>query len=214
MFSPRRDLDDLMAAVERGDGTAATTLTLGAIEAGIGAPAILAALTGAMDQVGERFQRDKIYIPEMLVAARAMKESMALLEPVLVDAGIRREHTAVLGTVQGDLHDIGKNLVGMMLRGANFEVVDLGVDVSADRFVEAIRDHDARIVGISALLTTTMVNMQAAVEAVHAADDDDRVRVVVGGAPVTAEFAARIGADGYAPDAGAAVEMVRRLLTS
>jgi 5-methyltetrahydrofolate--homocysteine methyltransferase len=165
----------------------------------------------AMDRVGERFQHNQIFVPEMLVAARAMKGSMALLEPLLVDAGIRPEHTAVIGTIKGDLHDIGKNLVGMMWRGANIEVVDLGTDVSPQRFVAAVEEHDARIVGVSALLTTTMVGMQAAVEAVHA-EYGGRVRVMVGGAPVTAEFAAAIGADGYAPDAGAAVEVARSLL--
>jgi 5-methyltetrahydrofolate--homocysteine methyltransferase len=211
MTLPGRDLGPLSAAVERGDAASATALTRAAIGDGADPGAILSALMLAMDRVGERFQHNQIFVPEMLVAARAMKESMALLEPLLVDAGIRPEHTAVIGTIKGDLHDIGKNLVGMMWRGANIEVVDLGTDVSPQEFVAAVAEHDARIVGVSALLTTTMVGMRAAVEAVHAAYGG-RVSVMVGGAPVTAEFAAAIGADAYAPDAGAAVEVARGLL--
>ncbi len=212
MALPGHDLGALTVAVERGDRAAAAALTQAAVDGGVDAGAILAALMRAMDAVGERFQHNQIFVPEMLVAARAMKEAMALLEPLLVDAGIRPEHTAVIGTIRGDLHDIGKNLVGMMWRGANIRVVDLGTDVSPQRFVDAVREHDARLVGISALLTTTMVNMGAAVKAVHDADASGRVRVVVGGAPVSADFAARIGADAFAPDAGAAVDVVRRLL--
>ena len=161
---------------------------------------ILDAMTGAMGIIGRRFQDGDIYVPEMLIAARAMKEATAILEPVLVEAGIRPEHTAVIGTVEGDLHDIGKNLVGMMLKGAAIEVVDLGVNVPAARFVEAAREHDADLIGLSALLTTTMPNMRAVVEAIKAS----RVgaKVMIGGAPTTPEFAAQIGADGFAPDAG------------
>ena len=212
MAAPVFDPDELSEAVERGDRTAATALTAAAINAEIDAATILVALMSAMDSVGERFQYGQIFVPEMLVAARAMKESMALLEPRLVDAGLRPTHTAVIGTIKGDLHDIGKNLVGMMWRGANFEVVDLGTDVTAERFVAAAREHDADIVGISALLTTTMVGMRAAVAAIHAADGLENVKVVVGGAPVTAEFATAIGADAFAPDAGAAVDVARRLV--
>jgi len=146
----------------------------------------------------------------MLIAARAMKEALVVLEPVLVSAGVRPEHTAVIGTVEGDLHDIGKNLVAMMWKGAGFEVVDLGVNVRPDRFVEAAREHGAEIIGLSALLTTTMPGMRGVVEAVRAAGLP--ARVVIGGAPTTPEFASEIGADGHAPDAGSAVELVRRLL--
>lgn len=207
------DLVELTAAVERGDVAAATGLTQQAIDAGIDTAAILSALMRAMDHIGEQFQVNLIFVPEMLVAARAMKAAMALLEPLLFDAGLRPEHTAVIGTIQGDLHNIGKNLVGMMWKGANIRVVDLGTNVSPAQFVAAVREHDARIVGISALLTTTMSGMRAAVDAVHGAYGDG-VSVVVGGAPLTAEFAARIGADAYAPDAGAAVEVARRLLAN
>ena len=142
-----------------------------------------------------------------------MKEAMAALEPVLVGAGIHPEATAILGTVKGDLHDIGKNLVGMMWKGANIEVIDLGTNVPAERFVQAAKDHNARIVGISALLTTTMVGMRDVVEAVRGAGLGN-VKVIVGGAPVTADFAREIGADAYAADAGAAVEVVQAALLS
>jgi 5-methyltetrahydrofolate--homocysteine methyltransferase len=138
-----------------------------------------------------------------------MKEAMAVLEPELVDAGIKPEHRAVIGTIEGDLHDIGKNLVAMMWKGAKFEVIDLGTNVGAERFVQAAREHDASIVGISALLTTTMVNMRAVVEAIHR--ELPGVMVIVGGAPVTPDFAESIGADGYAADAGSAVTAARAL---
>lgn len=206
------DAGMLTDAVERGDRVTARSLTEAALEAGTPEHAVLAALMTAMDHIGERFGANLIFVPEMLVAARAMKEAMAVLEPRLVGAGIRPEHTAVIGTIKGDLHDIGKNLVGMMWKGANIEVIDLGTDVSPDRFVAAVHEHGADLVGISALLTTTMMGMKAAVAAVHERCDRDRVKVVVGGAPVSAEFAAAIGADAYAADAGAAVEVARRLL--
>ena len=149
----------------------------------------------------------------MLIAARAMKEAMIVLEPLLVGAGIRPEATAVLGTVKGDLHDIGKNLVGMLWKGANIEVIDLGTNVPAERFAQAVMDHHARIVGISALLTTTMVGMREVVSAVRETSPDG-VKIIVGGAPVTAEFAREIGADAYAPDAGSAVEVAQAALRS
>jgi 5-methyltetrahydrofolate--homocysteine methyltransferase len=206
------DLDTLAAAIEAGDRTSAVRLTNEALADSVPPQEILDAMTGAMGVIGRRFQDGEIYVPEMLIAARAMKEATAILEPVLVAAGIRPEHTAVIGTVEGDLHDIGKNLVGMMLKGAAIHVVDLGVNVSAARFVEAAREHDARIVGISALLTTTMPNMRGVVEAIRAADVN--AVVMIGGAPTTPEFAEQIGADGYAPDAGSAVDVARQLLAA
>jgi len=205
------DLAELTHAIETGDRTAAVSIARAAVEAGLPPQTILDAMTSAMQVVGGRFQRNEIYVPEMLIAARAMKEAMAVLEPVLVGAGIQPEATAILGTVRGDLHDIGKNLVGMMWKGANIEVIDLGTNVAADRFVQAAKDHNASIVGISALLTTTMVGMREVVSAVRAADLGD-VRIIVGGAPLTAEFAREIGADGYAPDAGTAVDVVKAAL--
>jgi 5-methyltetrahydrofolate--homocysteine methyltransferase len=206
------DMTALTAAVEAGDRHTATRLTQEAIDAGVGAQEILDAMTTAMTEVGRRFAcNEGVYVPEMLISARAMKESSALLEPLLVAGGIRPEHTAVIGTVKGDLHDIGKNLVGMMLKGANFEVVDLGTNVPPERFAEAAREHDARLVGVSALLTTTMVGMREVVEAVHGAGLDG-VKIIVGGAPVTDEYAVEIGADGFARDAATAVTVAREVL--
>jgi 5-methyltetrahydrofolate--homocysteine methyltransferase len=208
------DLAALTAAVEAGDRHTATRLTQEAIDAGVGPQEILDAMTAAMTEVGRRFAcNEGVYVPEMLIAARAMKESSALLEPLLVAGGIRPEHTAVVGTVKGDLHDIGKNLVGMMLKGANFEVVDLGTNVPPERFVEAAREHGAHLVGVSALLTTTMVGMREVVEAIRAAGLED-VKVLVGGAPVTDEYAVEIGADGYARDAATAVTVARTVLAA
>ena len=204
------DLAALSAAVEVGDRTTAAAETQAALEAGVDPREVLAAMTAAMDVVGRRFQDGELHVPEMLIAARAMKAGMAILEPVLVQAGVRPEHRAVIGTVEGDLHDIGKNLVAMMWKGAGIEVIDLGVNVTAARFVEAARDNDARLIGLSALLTTTMPNMRGIVEAVRAAELHSKV--VIGGAPTTPEFAAQIGADGHAPDAGSAVDLARRLL--
>jgi 5-methyltetrahydrofolate--homocysteine methyltransferase len=205
------DLDGLTQAIETGDRATAAALTAGAIDEGLPIESILAAMTAAMTTVGGRFQRSEIYVPEMLIAARAMKEGMAVLEPRLVAAGIRPEITAVIGTVKGDLHDIGKNLIGMMWKGANFEVIDLGTNVTPERFVEAAREHNATLVGVSALLTTTMVNMKEVVDAIREAGLT-ATKVMVGGAPVTEEYAKQIGADGYAPDAGSATQVARSLL--
>jgi 5-methyltetrahydrofolate--homocysteine methyltransferase len=202
------ELAALQAAIVAGDRETAVATTRAALDAGADPQALLDAMTDALDVVGDRFQCGEMFVPEMLVSARAMKEAMAVLEPILTASGIHPEHTAVIGSVKGDVHDIGKNLVAMMWRGANFEVVDIGTNVSPDRFVEAAREHGASIVGISALLSTTMLGMKAAVDAIRAADLGD-VKVIVGGAPVTAEFAAAIGADGYAPDAAAAVDVAR-----
>jgi 5-methyltetrahydrofolate--homocysteine methyltransferase len=204
------DLAALTAAVEVGDRTIAAAETQAALEAGVDPREVLGAMTAAMDVVGRRFQDGELFVPEMLIAARAMKAGMAILEPVLVQAGVRPEHRAVIGTVEGDLHDIGKNLVAMMWKGAGIEVIDLGVNVAPAKFVDAVRDNDARLIGLSALLTTTMPGMRGVVEAVRAAGLSSKV--VIGGAPTTPEFAAQIGADGHAPDAGAAVELARRLL--
>ena len=204
------DLGELAVAIEAGDRASAVRLTNEALEASVPPRDILDAMTAAMGVIGRKFQDGDIFVPEMLIAARAMKEATAVLEPVLIEAGIRPEHTAVIGTVEGDLHDIGKNLVGMMLKGAAINVVDLGVNVPASKFVEAAREHGAHLIGISALLTTTMPNMRAVVEGIKAAGVD--AAVMIGGAPTTPEFAAQIGADGFAPDAGAAVDLAHQLL--
>jgi 5-methyltetrahydrofolate--homocysteine methyltransferase len=204
------DLAALTAAVEAGNRKAAAELTQAAVDEGLDPTTILDAMTAAMDVVGRKFQEGELFVPEMLIAARAMKAGTEILEPVLVAAGVRPEFRAVVGTVEGDLHDIGKNLVGMMWKGGGLEVIDLGVNVPAARFVEAAIEHDAHLVGLSALLTTTMPNMRGVVEAIRAAGIG--AKVVVGGAPVTPEFADQIGADGYAPDAGSAVDLARGLL--
>ena len=204
------DLAALSAAIGVGDRSSATRLVRGALEERTSPQVLLDTMTQAMHDVGQRFSRNEIFVPEMLIAARAMKEAMAVLEPVLVDAGIAPEVTAILGTVQGDLHDIGKNLVAMMWKGANFRVVDLGTNVDPQAFANAVVEHDARVVGASALLTTTMVGMGDVVTAVRATGRP--VVVIVGGAPVTDEFARSIGADGYAPDAATAVTVARALL--
>ncbi len=173
---------------------------------------MLDAMTDAMGVVGQRFQDNEIYVPEMLISARAMKAAVALLEPLLIGSGWKPESIAVMGTIKGDLHDIGKNLVGMMLKGANFEIFDLGTNVSVDKFMAAAREHKADIIGISALLTTTMGGMRGVIEAVRAADDLPNLKVMVGGAAVTKEFAEKIEADGWAPDAASAVILAKRLV--
>lgn len=167
-------------------------------------------LVPGMAIVGESFKRNEIFVPEMLIAARAMKEALRILEPLLAAAGVKPEHNAVIGTVEGDLHDIGKNLVAMMWKGANIEVIDLGVNVPPARFVEAIQQHKPKLVGLSTLLTTTMPAMRDAVKAIR--DSGQPVKIVIGGAPITADFAREIGADSYAPDAGSAVDMAIGLL--
>ena len=205
------NLTALQAAIEAGDRASAVRITREAVDEGLDPRTILAAMTAAMEVIGTRFQNQEIYVPEMLISARAMKEATAVLEPVLVKAGIRPQHTAVIGTIKGDLHDIGKNLVAMMWKGANIEVIDLGTNVSPERFVEAAQEHHAHLVGISALLTTTMVGMKDVVAAIRAADLGG-TKVIIGGAPVTQDFADQIGADGYAPDAASAVEVAREAL--
>ena len=204
------DLSALTAAIEAGDRKTAAAETQAALDAGMDPETVLGAMTAAMDVVGRKFQEGELYVPEMLIAARAMKAGTEILEPVLLAAGVVPEFRAVVGTVEGDLHDIGKNLVGMMWKGGGFEVIDLGVNVPAARFVEAAREHDAHIIGVSALLTTTMPNMRGVIEAVRTAALS--AKVVIGGAPVTQEFADQIGADGYATNAGAAVDLARALL--
>ena len=205
------DLQELGEAIKRGDRNKSATLTKAAIAAQVPAQEILDVMVGAMDVVGQRFQKNEIFVPEMLIAARAMKEAMGLLEPMLVEAGITPVAKAVIGTVEGDLHDIGKNLVAMMWKGANFDVIDLGTNVSPQKFVDAARDNKAQLVGLSALLTTTMPAIKTTVAAIKAAGLDT-TKVVIGGAPVTQEYADEIGADGYAPDAASAVNVARELL--
>ena len=169
-------------------------------------------LISAMGEVGIRFERQEFYVPEMLVAARAMQSGLAIPKPQLLAGGITAIGKVVLGTVKGDLHDIGKSLVGMMLEGAGFEIIDLGTDVPPVRFAEAVREHGAQLVGLSALLTTTMQSMRSTIEALEDLGIRGRVKVMVGGAPVTDVFAKEIGADGYASDASRAVALAKALL--
>ena len=203
----------LRAATVKGDRNEAVAKTQEAIDARTNPEQILEAMTSAMDIIGEGFKKNEVFVPEMLLAARAMKESMKLLEPLLAEAGIEKSHTVVVGTVEGDLHDIGKNLVAMMWKGANYEIVDLGTNVPPETFVKAIREHNAHIVGLSALLTTTMPAMKTTVDAIRSADLG-LVKVVVGGAPVTQSYADEIGADGYAEDAATAVDVARNLFAA
>jgi len=169
-------------------------------------------LIAGMNVVGEKFKRNEFYVPEMLIAARAMKAGMEVLRPVLVQKDVKPLGTVVLGTVRGDLHDIGKNLVGMMLEGAGFEIVDLGVDVSPEKFVQTVKEKKAQIVGLSALLTTTMPSMKDVIKALEEEGIRNKVKVMIGGAPVTQNYADEIGADGYAPDAASAADKAKELI--
>ncbi len=206
-------LPELRQAVIDGQAKLAVAKVTQGLAQGIPAETLLQdGLIAAMREVGQLFEEHEIYVPEMLVAARAMNAAVAVLKPRLIKHAVQSSGTVAIGTVQGDLHDIGKNLVAMMLRGSGFEVVDLGTDVPPERFIEAIR-AGADVVALSALLTTTMTSMRDVVEAISLAGLRDKVRIIVGGAPITAKYAAEIGADGYAPDASKAVRKVRELLT-
>jgi 5-methyltetrahydrofolate--homocysteine methyltransferase len=206
-------LEELLSAVLEGDAEACRRGVAAALAQGQDPAAILnQALIPAMSEVGARFERQEFYVPEMLVAARAMRAALTLLKPQLVERGVRATGKIVLGTVKGDLHDIGKTLVGMMLEGAGFEIVDLGTDVPPAKFAEAAWTSGANIVGISALLTTTMGNMRSTIEALEDMGVHGQVKVMIGGAPVTEAFAKEIGADGYAPDASRAVALAKALL--
>lgn len=210
-------MDEKMKAiydgVVEGDNALVQQQVQEALEAGASAASILnGSLIPAMAEVGRLFEEGEYFVPEMLISARAMKSAMALLKPYLQQADVKFAGTVVIGTVKGDLHDIGKNLVSLMLEGAGFQVKDLGSDVLPEKYIEAVRETNANIIAMSALLTTTMVNMKATVDALQAAGLRDQVKVMVGGAPVTDSFARQIGADGYAPDASRAVAVARTLV--
>jgi 5-methyltetrahydrofolate--homocysteine methyltransferase len=199
-------------AIIDGDRSTAVDLTQQALREDVDSETLLnEGMIGAMREVGLRFEREEYYVPEMLLAARAMQEALAILRPRLSASAARLRGKIVLGTVLGDLHDIGKNLVGMMLEGAGFEIVDLGTDVDPASFVGAVRDHSPDVLAMSALLTTTMPNMERTIRALQDAGVREKVRVVVGGAPLTATYARQIDADGYAPDASRAVRLVESL---
>jgi len=205
------DLEGIAAALIDGKREEVVNKVQQAIDEGVDPQQILnEGLIAGMSVVGERFRRNIIYVPEVLIAARAMKAGMALLEPLLTKKGVEPVATVVIGTVKGDLHDIGKNLVAMMLQGGGFRVIDLGTDVAPEKFVAAAKENNATIIGMSALLTTTMPQMASVVKAVKEAGLDS-VKTLIGGAPVTQSYADEIGADGYAPDAASAVEVAQKL---
>lgn len=204
----------LAESVQSGDREGALRLTKELLDAGLAPMAIVdEGLVPGMTAIGIRFKNGEVFVPEMMMAALAMKPCVAFVEPLLATMGVRPEHTAVIGTVQGDLHDIGKSLVAMMWQGANFGVIDLGTNISPAEFVAAVRENDADLVGLSALLTTTMPAMKLTIDALKAAGLDS-VKIMIGGAPITEQYAREIGADAYAPDAASAVDVAKKVLAS
>jgi len=203
---------ELYDAILTGNAKKAEEVTKTALEAGADPTELLSKyMIPAMDEVGKRFECNEYFVPELLIAARAMKTALALLTPRLAEIGAKAAGRVVIGTVQGDLHDIGKNLVASMLEGGGFEVVDLGVDVPADKFVEMVKSQDGTILALSALLTTTMTQMKKVIEALQAAGIRDKTKVIIGGAPITQQYCDEIGADGYSDNASAAVGLARQL---
>jgi 5-methyltetrahydrofolate--homocysteine methyltransferase len=207
------ELETIYQDVIEGNASAVEAGVKAALAAGAAADNVLQnALIRAMTEVGSRFEAGDFYVPEMLISARAMQAGLNVLKPVLAASGIKSAGKVVIGTVKGDLHDIGKNLVGMMLEGAGYEVIDLGTDVGPEKFADAARQHQASVVALSALLTTTMPGMKSTIEALEDLGIRQQVKVVVGGAPVTQNYATQIGADGYAPDASSATRLVRQMM--
>lgn len=206
------DLNNIYQNVIDGQASEVEGGVKAALAANIGAEEILKnALIAAMSEVGQRFEAGDMFVPEMLIAARAMQAGLKILKPSLAKADVKAAGKVVIGTVKGDLHDIGKNLVAMMLEGSGFEIMDLGVDVTPESFVNAVR-NGAQIVGMSALLTTTMSSMEGTIQALKEAGLRDKVKVLIGGAPVTQDYANKIGADAFAPDASSATRAARQLL--
>ena len=207
-------LQEIAAAIIEGDDVVVDELTTKALADGIDAIEIMDdGLIGGMGIVGIKFRENFVFVPEVLSCARAMRAGMAHIEPILSASGIEKQGTVIMGTVKGDLHDIGKNLCIMMLRGSGFDVIDLGVDVGEDAFIDAVEDSGAKVLGMSALLTTTLPNMGKTIEAMIDADVRDDVQVTVGAAPVTQEFSDDMGADGYGPDALSCVAVAKELMT-
>ncbi|MGQ9631349.1 MAG: corrinoid protein [bacterium] len=207
------DLKALSEFLISGNRAKVQELTQQAVNEGIPAKRILdEGLIAGMNVVGVRFKNNEIYVPEVLIAARAMQAALDIIEPILVKSGVEPVGKVAIGTVKGDLHDIGKNLVSMMLKGAGFQIIDLGTDVPPEKFISAIKENKAGIVGMSALLTTTMPSMKKTIDAIEEAGLRDKVKVMIGGAPVTQKYADEIGADGYAPDAASAVDKAKELL--
>lgn len=209
------DLQRLYTAIVEGDAPGAKDAVRSALAEGIGPQALLeGTMIPAMDEVGRLFESSEYFVPELLIAARAMKAGLELIRPLLAEAGTAPVGRVVIGTVRGDLHDIGKNLVAAMLEGGGFEVIDLGVDVAPDRFVEAIKNQTPQLVCLSALLTTTMPGMKTTIEALKAAGVRADVKVLIGGAPVTQRYADEIGADGFSDNASGAVRLARSLMAA
>ena len=207
------NLDVISEVLQRGDAEKVEELVKKALEENLTPKKILEdGLIKGMDIIGKKFKKNEVYVPEVLIAARAMHAGMDVLKPKLIETGVKNIGTVAIGTVKGDLHDIGKNLVKMMLEGAGFEVIDLGVDVTTDKFVEAVKEHKPNIIGMSALLTTTMVNMAEVIKALEAAGLRDKVKIMIGGAPITQNYAAQIGADGYSTDAASAVDKAKTFI--
>lgn len=203
-------LEDISMAMQKGKAKDVIALEQDALDQGFSAQQILEeALLKGMAELGARFKNNEVFVPEVLIAARALNRGTEFLKPQLIEEGVRSIGKAVICTVKGDLHDIGKNLVKMMLEGAGFEVIDLGVDVAEDRIIETIKEHSPQIICLSALLTTTMYQQGVVIDALKAAGLRDKVKVMIGGAPVTKAFCDQIGADAYAPDAGTAVEVAK-----
>lgn len=207
------DPQELYDAILTGNAKKAEEVTKAALAAKVNPSELLTKyMIPAMDEVGSRFECNEYFVPELLIAARAMKTALQLLTPKLIEAGAKAVGRVVIGTVQGDLHDIGKNLVASMLEGGGFEVVDLGVDVPAEQFVDAVKEKGGTILALSALLTTTMTMMKSVIEALEAAGVRKTTKVIIGGAPITQEYADQIGADGYSDNASGAVGLARKLL--
>ncbi|MDO8587240.1 MAG: corrinoid protein [Armatimonadota bacterium] len=207
------DFEGLATAIINGKAPVAAEITQQALAEGANPSDILTkGLVAGMDVVGRKFKNNEFYVPEVLIAARAMKSAMEHLRPVLAETGVQPVARVAIGTVRGDLHDIGKNLVSMMLEGAGFEIIDLGVDVKPEQFVEAVQQKNADVICLSALLTTTMPAMSDTIKALLDANLREKVKVMIGGAPVTDNYAQEIGADGYAPDAASAVDRAKVLL--
>jgi len=209
------DQHPLYVAVLEGDAPTARRLTQEAVDSGTDPQEILSGyMIPAMDEVGRLFEENEYFVPELLIAARAMKGGLDILRPLLAATGAEPIARVVIGTVRGDLHDIGKNLVAAMLEGGGFEVIDLGVDVSPERFASAVKEHHAQIVAMSALLTTTMPGMKAIIEALRAEGVRDSVKIMIGGAPVTQRYADEIGADAFSDNASGAVRTARSLVSA
>ena len=207
------ELTGLFEAILTGDAKSAVAVTKQALDEGIEPLKLVTeAMMPAMDEAGRRFEAEEYFVPELLLAARAMKAAMALIRPLLVASGAKSAGRVAVGTVKGDLHDIGKNLVASMLEGGGFEVLDLGADVAPEKFIEAVKEKGAQVVCLSALLTVTMPAMKTTIEALKKAGVRESVKVLVGGAPVTAQYANEIGADGYGENANSAVALTRKLL--